>query len=232
MSERISEILEVLRDISELYEPGMSKGKVSALRLEAMNRVAQRRKIQATTVSDKFRRRLRPAIDGTQQFDDVMYNWLNSRTLELQRALEKSAGDSDDRTRIHDFFEDDPLRKQIDEDLAALREEETGTEGGRKLSLVSIFERRSELRTRAIAIHGTTCIVCGFNFEVAYGKHGKNYIEVHHVVPVSTLTEPSAISPKNDMAVLCSNCHRMVHRKRDTPLSIVDLTKIVQSRLR
>ena len=122
---------------------------------------------------------------------------------------------------------DDSLAKQIASDLEALSDEENGTEGGKKAKLIAYFERNQALRTAAVAFHGTTCKVCGFNFEAAYGEHGKNYIEVHHLTPISTLPEPSSINPREDLTVLCSNCHRMIHRKREMPLSIEELRNIL-----
>lgn len=93
--------------------------------------------------------------------------------------------------------------------------------------LIAYFERNPTLRAAAVAFHGTSCKACGFNFEAAYGEHGRNYIEVHHIVPISTLPEPSSINPKEDLTVLCSNCHRMVHRKREMPLSVEELRNIL-----
>jgi HNH endonuclease len=38
-------------------------------------------------------------------------------------------------------------------------------------------------------------------------------IEAHHLIPLSQLKgKRVALDPKNDVAVLCANCHRMVHR--------------------
>ena len=122
-------------------------------------------------------------------------------------------------------IEVDPvLSAQVAADLDAMLAGEDHTEGGKKERLVAFFERNPTLRAAAIAYHGTNCKACGFNFETAYGIHGKNYIEVHHLVPISTLLESSMINHKTDLTVLCSNCHRMVHRKRDTPLSMEELT--------
>jgi hypothetical protein len=120
------------------------------------------------------------------------------------------------------------LLPQVAADLDALVGEESALEGQRSERLVAHFERNPKLRALAIAIHGTTCVGCGFNFAKAYGPHGLSYIEVHHLVPVSRMTQPSSVNPKTDMAVLCSNCHRMVHRKQDAPLSIAELVALVQ----
>lgn len=55
------------------------------------------------------------------------------------------------------------------------------------------------------------CEACGFDFEMAYGPHGRHYIEAHHSIPVSQLKEGSTTTVK-DLVALCANCHRMVHR--------------------
>lgn len=57
-------------------------------------------------------------------------------------------------------------------------------------------------------------MVCGFDFK-RYGACGKNFIEVHHVKPLYDLEKEEIIDPKTDLVCLCSNCHRIIHRKRD-----------------
>lgn len=56
------------------------------------------------------------------------------------------------------------------------------------------------------------CEVCTFDFAQAYGPLGDGYIEVHHLTPlhISGQRETSL----EDLACLCSNCHRMCHRHR------------------
>lgn len=57
------------------------------------------------------------------------------------------------------------------------------------------------------------CEVCGFNFEEVYGNIGTGYIECHHIIPVSEYTRFMR-TKVSDLALVCSNCHRMLHRKR------------------
>lgn len=66
-------------------------------------------------------------------------------------------------------------------------------------------------------IHGLKCECCGLNFEERYGKLGKGFIEVHHLIPLSSLKlgECKEYDPHKDFAVLCANCHRMIHRHSD-----------------
>lgn len=231
MSDRISEILDVISDVAKRYQSYMSEGQVTTLRIDASARVAQHRSILASTVSSKYRRELQPAIKDTQGFDRALFAYLDSGDTALRSALEQKAAVSD-LAQIRDVFgasfvDLESLDKQVADDLESFKEEEGVLEGGRKERLLSYFERDPKLRADAIKIHGTSCIACGFNFEAAYGVRGKNYIEVHHIVPISTLPEPSTIDPRNDLTVLCSNCHRMVHRKRDNPLSIDELVKVI-----
>lgn len=92
------------------------------------------------------------------------------------------------------------------------------------------YERKTKNRLRAIEIHGTSCLVCGFDFEKVYGEHGKNFIEVHHIKPLSTLDEAVEINPEHDLVPVCSNCHRMIHRKRDHILSVEELRNLILQR--
>jgi 5-methylcytosine-specific restriction enzyme A len=55
------------------------------------------------------------------------------------------------------------------------------------------------------------CEACGFDFARAYGAHGDGFIECHHTKPVATLRANDRTHLK-DLALLCANCHRMIHR--------------------
>lgn len=71
------------------------------------------------------------------------------------------------------------------------------------------------------------CQVCEFNFENVYGEIGQNFIECHHTLPVSEMPDGHKTKVE-DMAVLCSNCHKMIHRKRPW-LRVEDLKKLINS---
>ena len=74
------------------------------------------------------------------------------------------------------------------------------------------------------------CEVCMFDFKEKYGSRGDGFIECHHRIPLSEAK--SEIKPKlSDFALLCSNCHRMIHRKKKW-LSVNELKKIFNKRLR
>ncbi|XIH38680.1 hypothetical protein C1N68_14050 [Priestia aryabhattai] len=98
-------------------------------------------------------------------------------------------------------------------------------------NLVTYYGRRYERdpinRKRAIEFHGLSCKVCGFNFEEVYGERGKDFIEVHHIEPLSTLEKEAVIDPERDLIPVCANCHRMIHRRRDNVLTVEELKALL-----
>ena len=88
------------------------------------------------------------------------------------------------------------------------------------------YERDPKLRTLAIDIHGTICMVCGFSYRKKYGKLGEGFIEVHHIKPLSEGIRE--VNPETDMVCICSNCHRMIHRKRDYVMTVDELKSLVK----
>ena len=44
-----------------------------------------------------------------------------------------------------------------------------------------------------------------------YGLHGNAFIECHHNIPIRA---GQRITQIEDLALVCSNCHRMFHRKK------------------
>ena len=102
-----------------------------------------------------------------------------------------------------------------------------GYEGGQRLRYVNIYERKLAFRAAAILIHGVICKGCAFEFGAMYGELGRGYIEVHHLRPLSAYSGQQLVSPRYHMTVMCSNCHRMVHRKPNSVLSINDLRRII-----
>ena len=68
------------------------------------------------------------------------------------------------------------------------------------------------------------CEACGFDFKVTYGDLGNEFCEVHHRVPLSELDAQTKTRLK-DLAVVCANCHRMLHRMED--MSVAGLKQML-----
>ena len=100
-------------------------------------------------------------------------------------------------------------------------------EGNRIEFFTTRYERNLKYRDAAIKIHGTQCQICGFDFEKMYGYIGKNYIEVHHKKPLFSLEEEMIPDPETDMIIICSNCHRMIHRKKNNIITPEKLKEII-----
>lgn len=102
-------------------------------------------------------------------------------------------------------------------------------EGVKKVTQVSTYKRSSKLRDYAIEYFTKdgyiSCECCNFDFANFYGAEtGKGFIEIHHTKPIfqyedSELQNTIESALKN-LAPVCSNCHRMIHRNWSKPLEI------------
>lgn len=73
------------------------------------------------------------------------------------------------------------------------------------------------------------CEVCTFNFETEFPALGTGFIECHHKLPIATGGIRRTLV--EDLAIVCSNCHRMLHRKyQGIYLTVEDLRTMVLAR--
>lgn len=70
-----------------------------------------------------------------------------------------------------------------------------------------------QVKRLASARGSLRCCICDFCFEEKYGEIGKDFIECHHVKPLSEY-KPNEQTSISDLVLVCSNCHKMIHRKR------------------
>jgi 5-methylcytosine-specific restriction protein A len=99
-------------------------------------------------------------------------------------------------------------------------------EGSKKKIFVNAYERNLKARKACLDHYGYDCSVCGMNFENLYGKLGKEYIQVHHIIPLHTINKQYCLDPINDLRPVCPNCHAMIHRY-NLNLNIDELKKIM-----
>lgn len=98
------------------------------------------------------------------------------------------------------------------------------TEGSAFVNHCNGYERNQKARQECLKHYGYKCVVCGFDFEKEYGSIGHEFIEVHHIVPVSSIGKEYIVNPVIDLRPLCSNCHSMIHRNSEV-LTIDELIK-------
>lgn len=106
------------------------------------------------------------------------------------------------------------------------------TEGRRILKNHIVIERRPALIRRKKEMtmrtsQGLSCEICGFDFEEKYGSVGHAFAEVHHLKPLSSSQKARAVS-LSDLAIVCSNCHRMLHRGNPV-FSLIELRERIHN---
>lgn len=89
-------------------------------------------------------------------------------------------------------------------------------EGDKSYSIHLLIERSKKLRDekiqRFIDKNGTVyCELCRNNMKQNYPWLERDYIEVHHIVPLAELTKPTCNS-LDDLVLLCPNCHMAIHQ--------------------
>lgn len=111
-------------------------------------------------------------------------------------------------------------------------------EGG--LDTRTTTQRNRSNKLRDIAIHEFKkahnnqlfCVICGFNFFETYGELGKDFIESHHLEPLYLIDiegeKITAEKALEKVALVCSNCHRMIHREKGKMLSTEELKALLK----
>jgi hypothetical protein len=97
-------------------------------------------------------------------------------------------------------------------------DDEIYTEGKEKFRIHKSYERDTRLskkkKENILNERGNLeCEVCGFDFHKTYGERGYGFIECHHNNPVSEMDGEGEVKIE-DLSVLCSNCHKMIHRAK------------------
>ncbi|MGG3580918.1 DUF3427 domain-containing protein [Priestia megaterium] len=101
-------------------------------------------------------------------------------------------------------------------------------EGSVKQIKVNVYERSSDARQKCLNYYGYKCSVCEFDFEQKYGKIGKEFIHVHHLLPLSEIGEEYIINPIEDLRPVCPNCHAMLHKRKPYAYTIEEMKDIIK----
>lgn len=165
-------------------------------------------------------RTLRPDYPGKptrhSKLDEVVVAAYLADPAAMHAAAEQIRGDLSLAVMSADGVEKYPGEDELG-DLDG-KQTVTALEGAVRRRWATQRERGPRLRERKIAdallLRGEiACEVCDFDFSRAYPGHGDGYIEVHHRVPLHVSGEVD--SALDDLVLLCANCHRMIHRRRE-----------------
>jgi 5-methylcytosine-specific restriction protein A len=87
---------------------------------------------------------------------------------------------------------------------------------------------KASAKKKAVVLQETgrlQCEACGFDSAVAYGELGVGFAECHHRLPLASLGSRTG-TRLADLAILCANCHRMIHKTRPL-MSVEEFKRVV-----
>jgi hypothetical protein len=122
------------------------------------------------------------------------------------------------------------LSRTIDLDIISSGEEyniQDFPEGREAFRLHKIRERNrsviNQKKKQFKSLQGRLyCEICDFSFPQKYGEIGKDFIEVHHIRPLNE-QKKETITTVNDLILVCSNCHRMIHKLKPMKYTISEI---------
>jgi hypothetical protein len=115
------------------------------------------------------------------------------------------------------FFRDDVYKKYVSEVSENLNEDDSDdseSEEGKWFYVMHRFRERdrSLVQKKKASVPKPTCECCNFDFSNTYPNLGNGFIECHHRIPIN---QGERITRLEDLALVCANCHRMLHRKNN-----------------
>ena len=146
--------------------------------------------------------------------------------------LSPSDHDSNTLFTAFDHFLNSDLpsfEQKLLEKISSIKEGSSEIREGTPVRLVlNKYERNPKARAACIAAKGTACTVCGMEFGKVYGPAFAGKIEVHHLVPISSISKEYVVDPVKDLVPICPNCHTAIHSKPDGVYSVEELKELIQ----
>ena len=135
-----------------------------------------------------------------------------ANTSRVDREVWEALGDDSARTK--ELAQTIRAGVALADELEDEEEEETFQEGRVLTEIHRRRERSRRIRKKVlenrIANDELACEICGFSGLEVDADMRDALFECHHVVPLSEAVEVS--TKLADMALLCANCHRLLHR--------------------
>ncbi|WP_437832647.1 HNH endonuclease (plasmid) [Niallia taxi] len=112
--------------------------------------------------------------------------------------------------------------------------DEISIEGKKRLKQHYIRERDPKIvgkKIKSVLNSGNElhCYCCELDFEEFYGEIGEGIICVHHKKPISEYEEVGEVTTLENLELVCYNCHRIIHRKKEY-MGVDELREVVLNR--
>ena len=165
--------------------------------------------------------RLTPALKDASFLEPGIYRTVYPLTKTQAAATYRAVISTNPADDIWRDLSQVPRLPDIDLNLSA-------KEGRRKLVTHLKIERAQDLAPKKKAQFRSKhdgdlfCECCGQDF-AEYGKHHEAMFEVHHLTALGK-AKKGVETKLSDLAVLCSNCHRVIHRHAPM-ISVKQLSK-------
>jgi 5-methylcytosine-specific restriction protein A len=158
-------------------------------------------------------------MESFSKLDEAVFNEYFENLIELRdvaEGIKKVTLSSDYSTNVSSIESDD-IEENVKEGKVLYKMHKV-RERDRKI----ITKKKAKVLSEKGKLE---CECCGFDFEKTYGALGSGFIECHHIVPLNKFND-SKETKLEDLALVCSNCHRMLHN-RISEVSVSDLRQLL-----
>lgn len=234
MNQSTADVIEIMTLVRDQFNEKPDKSRLKQFRINALNQIALRRSRKRTTIANAYIRELKPHINGTIEFQKYLDDWILNDSNELIDVIKHFIPEWEREETIIDLQKKKTeVQKLLDFEVMDSISQKKYPEGRSKIYIHLTKERKQQLvadakqNWKSIGNGDVKCSVCEFSFFKKYGIYGQDFIEAHHNIPISELSEETVMKI-SDLSPVCSNCHRIIHRRRPF-LSIDELREIVES---
>ena len=154
-----------------------------------------------------------PQRSGIEIRDKKITVELERRWAKARRASQSSNRDSATSSRQPPPVGKRPAAVEFFAQEGALKEQRRLMRG-----------RNRKLRDQALLLAKGRCAACGRDYAKVLNGDGKRVLEVHHRRQLSNHSSPK-LTQVTDIAVVCANCHRLLHIKPGKTLEVEELKR-------
>jgi hypothetical protein len=258
-NDRVSDVLHVLSIMRSDFTNVSHLVDVTRSRKTAVNAVAEsgiengrfKNGIVAAEKSIRDACSCRLGFQRIREFDDLAEQWFRKGSMRLRDVVFQVANNLSRKNKVIEFFGADgsirsavhrkstsplgnkPVAKSSESQQTINAEgirlaKESDIEGLKTEARLIRTKRSRKLRDAAFNAAQGVCCVCDRDFSKLLNGRGVRVLQVHHRDQLAAREAPS-VTKQTDLAVVCANCHLLLHLDSKEALSIQDLRDMLQA---